>query len=69
MDRACPSQQDYVISGHHAQGDRAFRAEGVEVVQEKMKRMGPAEREKYQAKKDKLERERRARRMGKTMFK
>ncbi len=44
-------------------------ADAAEVVQEKMKRMGPAEREKYQAKKDKLERERRARKMGKTMFK
>ena len=38
------------------------------VVQEKMKRMSPADREKYQAKKDKLERERRARKMGKTVF-
>lgn len=44
-------------------------AKFVVVLQERMKRMGPAEREKYQAKKDKLERERRARRMGKTMFK
>ena len=31
--------------------------------------MSPAERETYLAKKEKLERERRARRMGKTMFK
>ena len=30
--------------------------------------MTPAEREKYQAKKEKLERERRARKAGKTMF-
>ena len=46
-----------------------LEAEAADVVQEKMKRMSPVEREKYQAKKDKLERERRARRMGKTMFK
>ncbi len=39
------------------------------LAQEKLKRMGPAEREKYLAKKDKLDRERRARKMGKTMFK
>ena len=38
------------------------------MVQERMKRMSPAEREKYQAKKEKLERERRARKMGKTVF-
>ena len=39
------------------------------MLQERLKRMGPAEREKYLAKKEKLERERRARRAGKTMFK
>ena len=38
-------------------------------MQEKMKRMSPAEREKYSARKEKVERERRARKMGKTMFK
>ena len=39
------------------------------LAQEKLKRMSPAEREKYMAKKEKVERERRARKMGKTMFK
>ncbi len=36
-------------------------------MQEKLKRMSPAEREKYKARKEKLDRERRARRMGKGM--
>lgn len=47
--------------------EEKLRAKKKEEEQEKLKRMSPADREKYKARKEKLDRERRARRMGKGM--
>lgn len=51
---ACVALPEWVFVGHAN-------------VQEKLKRMSPAEREKYKARAEKLERERRARRMSKVV--